>query len=114
MSTAGCPSHAELSQFVLGKLPRPAFSRLAAHVADCAGCEAALQALETIDDPLLLRLRRPVSPCAVAVPPMLLEAARSARGRPGPAGWLAGGRRRLGKFELLEELGVGSFGHVFR
>jgi tRNA A-37 threonylcarbamoyl transferase component Bud32 len=114
MSTAGCPSHAELSDFVLGKLPRRAFARLAAHVADCAGCEAALQTLETIDDPLLFHLRQPLARSTATVPPPLLEAARSARGRPGSASWLAGGRRRLGKFELLEELGVGSFGHVFR
>src|SRR5205085_12683100 len=42
------------------------------------------------------------------VPPAALEAVRSLGT---PAGE---GPRRLGKFELLEELGAGSFGHVFR
>src|SRR5262249_35894446 len=114
MSATSCPRPAELSDFVLGKLSRPAFARVAAHVAGCAGCEAALQAFDTVDDPLLQHLRQPAGRCAVAVPPPLLEAARSARGLGGATDWLAGPGRRLGKFELLEELGVGSFGHVFR
>src|SRR5919202_445077 len=38
-----------------------------------------------------------------------------ARPAGGPAGWLSAEMpSRLGKFELLEELGAGSFGHVFR
>jgi tRNA A-37 threonylcarbamoyl transferase component Bud32 len=114
MSVTNCPSPAELSEFVLGKLSRPAFAQVAAHVAVCAGCEAALQTFDTIDDPLLQHLRQPAGRYAVAVPPPLLEAARSARGSAGAAEWLTSGGRRLGKFELLEELGVGSFGHVFR
>jgi serine/threonine protein kinase len=45
------------------------------------------------------------------VPQELLAAARSYCGERGRA---ADAPRRLGKFELLEELGRGSFGHVFR
>ena len=60
------------------------------------------------------------------MPQQLLEAARTIRGRtshrgelivdPGRhiAGLLADGPVRLGKFDLLEELGAGSFGYVFR
>src|SRR5207302_3713227 len=70
-------------------------------------------ACDAAADPLLSGLKeaaaadRPTDP---AVPEELLAAARSCylTNRP-----LASGTR-LGKFELLEELGVGSFGHVFR
>jgi serine/threonine protein kinase len=45
-----------------------------------------------------------------------MAAARSARTGRGAVAWFAGeeGRQRLGKFELEEELGAGSFGFVFR
>src|SRR5262249_42940392 len=49
------------------------------------------------------------------VPVELLAIAQAVHGRedsPGPP--TASGRGRLGRFELLEELGVGSFGSVFR
>jgi serine/threonine protein kinase len=54
---------------------------------------------------------------AVAVPEELLAAARAGRHHGEGAGaWLADGEgaRRLGKFALLERLGAGSFGYVFR
>src|SRR5205823_9457872 len=47
------------------------------------------------------------APTGPPVPTELLAAARSSCRAPG-------GPRRIGKFELLEELGLGAFGHVFR
>jgi eukaryotic-like serine/threonine-protein kinase len=118
MQPAGCPSPSELSHFALGTLPRPALARVAGHVEACPACEQVLQTLDALDDPLLVRLRRPQRDDTSTVDPVperLLAAACSAPRERGPAGWLsAGAPRRLGKFELLEELGAGSFGHVFR
>ena len=118
MNTTRCPEPAELSGFALGNLSRPELARVAAHVENCARCETALQALDGLDDPLLAHLRQPVRADVATidcVPQKLLAAARSVRGDGGTAGWLsADGPRRLGKFELLEELGIGSFGYVFR
>src|SRR5262249_36050077 len=108
----------ELARFALGNLPREAFARVADHVARCAACEANLQALEAARDPFLDRLGQAAANEEVAVAPVpheLLAAARSVRQKDRRSAWLAaGGVRRLGKFELVEDLGVGSFGHVFR
>jgi anti-sigma factor RsiW len=106
MIGSDCPAPDVLSRFVVGDLDAPEFARVTAHVEQCPACEAALQALDAVTDPLVASLRRPVGVDCGAVPPELLTAARSALGPHPP--------RRIGKFELLEELGSGSFGTVFR
>jgi serine/threonine protein kinase len=111
-----CPELAELAAFATGNLSAKAFERVARHVERCGTCETTLAALGDLADPFLGRLRRATATDATAdvpVPQGLLAAARSAyderRGcRP------VEGVRRLGKFELLEELGAGSFGCVFK
>jgi serine/threonine protein kinase len=88
------------------------FPRVADHVEQCSRCAEELQKLDGLTDPLVARLRESPAPegsTAEPVPPELLAAAHAAAG-----GLPACGAHRLGKFELLEELGVGSFGHVFR
>jgi serine/threonine protein kinase len=114
----GCPNPAELTGFATGNLPAAAFERVAGHVERCSACQTELDALGGPADPLLAGLRQAAAADPLpeeAVPPDLLAAARSAYGeraaldcRP------AEGVRRLGKFELLEELGSGSFGTVFK
>jgi serine/threonine protein kinase len=109
-----CPTRAELSGFVAGNLARPAFERVARHVEGCAACGDTLATLDDPPDPLLSRLRLPTSTGPArdeALPPPLLRALSDLGN--GPASSARRGRR-LGKFELLEELGVGSFGYVFR
>jgi tRNA A-37 threonylcarbamoyl transferase component Bud32 len=116
MNPTDCPTQAELSAFALGQVPRPVLARVAAHVEHCPACQTALQVLDAVTDPVLSGLRRSADAggsTADVLPQPLLAAARAACDpleevcRTGPG-------RRLGKFELLEELGVGSFGTVFR
>jgi serine/threonine protein kinase len=115
-SALSCPDPAELAGFLAGSLSRAAFERVARHVERCGACDTALAALDHPADPVLSGLRRAAGedgPPDEPVPPELLALARSAYGgchvrRP------AEGGRRLGKFELLEELGAGSFGCVFK
>jgi eukaryotic-like serine/threonine-protein kinase len=118
MDSAGCPSPAQLSEFVVGNLSRAVFARVADHVQHCVACESVLRTLDDRTDPLVAQLRQPVRGEAGTVdwvPQPLLAAARAARREGGTEVWLSqSGPRRLGKFELLEELGLGSFGHVFR
>jgi tRNA A-37 threonylcarbamoyl transferase component Bud32 len=113
---SACPPTAELSRFAVGNLPRPLLARVAAHVQQCAACESSLQKLDESADPLLIGLREASlteMSTVTSVPEELLNAARSVRSRPRLAPSVTG-PRRIGKFELLEELGIGSFGQVFR
>ena len=122
MSRSTCPDAEELSRFAIGDLPSAALDDLAEHVERCEACRGALDELDdagrTVDDRLLSGLRSAASldPTAVAeVPAPLIEAALAARrGVPSGVARDAEGKLRLGKFELTEELGCGSFGHVFR
>ncbi len=114
MDPTACPTPQELSDFCLGQTSRPALARLAAHIECCEACQQAMEALDAADDPLLCGLRATsLEDNSEPVPPAALAAARAARER--RSRWRAGAEAlRLGKFELLEELGVGSFGTVFR
>jgi hypothetical protein len=115
MSLVTCPDRVELEEFALGGLSGPEFARVANHVERCPACDQALQRLDSLADPLLSRLRRLTGTegsGAESVPPGLMAAVRSARARH----WVsaAEGGRCLGRFELLEQLGAGSFGCVFQ
>src|SRR5262249_35779812 len=93
----------------------PVLARVAAHVQGCSSCEATLQKLDEEADPLLLSLRdssMSEMTTLTSVPEVLLAAARSVRSQPRSPALTAA--RRIGKFDLLEELGIGSFGQVFR
>jgi len=118
MDPTTCPSAAELSQFVTGELPRSSFGRIADHVACCTDCGTMLEALDDVADLVSVPVRQSARHGTVvleAVPARLVQVARAVR-QPAeearPADVEA--PRRVGKFELLEELGVGSFGQVFR
>ena len=113
MIGTGCPDRDELARFAVGDLDGPALVRLARHIEHCPACETVLQNLETGDDPLVAGLRTPASEDRTAVPAELLDAAQSIF-----SGMRADGPtnlpRRVGAFELLEELGGGSYGTVYR
>jgi serine/threonine protein kinase len=112
-----CPSSADLAEFLTGNLSGKAFKRIAHHVERCSACETVLGTLDDPAQPFLSRLRRAAGTdlrAEEAVPQELLAAARSCYGERAPRGRPAQGPQRLDKFELLEELGLGSFGHVFR
>src|SRR6266851_4787007 len=113
-----CPDPSELALFVTGDLSGRSIERIARHVESCSACELALAALDHSADPLLSRLQGVViedAPAEGPVPRELLAAARSLHGEHrGREDWADEAPRRIGKFDLLEELGLGSFGHVFR
>lgn len=119
MSASGCPSRPELLQFAAGNLSAVRFAALAEHVEACGNCEQALEACEESGDPLLAQLRELAVPGEGAIPseplPPEIRAAVESVLSAGPAApRSAQGANRLGKFELLEELGCGSYGKVFR
>ena len=108
----GCPDRDELAGFATGDLPPETFQRVARHIEHCSTCEQTLGTLDEDPDPFLSRLRRQslqTIPVEEPVPRELLAVARSCFDESTPST-----ARRIGKFELLEELGMGSFGQVFR
>ena len=113
-----CPEQTELAEFATGNLSVTTFARIARHVESCTVCETTLGRLDDPGHPFLSQLRQVASadaPTEEHIPQALLDAARSVCGdRRGMGDATADAPRRLGKFELLEELGAGSFGQVFR
>jgi serine/threonine protein kinase len=118
MRTSECPDLGVLAKFATGNLAGRVFARVAGHVERCPICEAELAKFDNPDNPFLSRLRD----CATEIAPRrdpalseLLTVVQSIRGEQQLL-WTAPMTlpHQLGKFELLEELGMGSFGHVFR
>jgi serine/threonine protein kinase len=110
-----CPDHSELTSFITGNLSAGAFNRITRHVESCPNCEKELSGLDDHADSLILQLRTapaPGMPIEEPVPPDLIATAQTCFNNDGAHN--ANLPRRLGRFELLEELGIGSFGHVFR
>jgi hypothetical protein len=133
---ARCPAPDELRAFAVGDLAGTKLEEIAAHVAACPSCDASLHELDAYADGLLTELRGldvqsngagQRGAVEASVPDRLVHVAMTAKdtdsageGRvsldPGRrlARKLAEGPCRLGRFELEAELGVGSFGYVFR
>ena len=122
-----CPSESELRQFALGFLNLGVSSVLAQHVAECEHCNRVLAELEETGDSLTTGLRNllcediPES----EISEELLQRARNAgssqrRAKFADHGLVlaerlqASGSCTLDRFQLREELGVGSFGRVFK
>jgi tRNA A-37 threonylcarbamoyl transferase component Bud32 len=130
MISLRCPSPAELRAFAVGAVGEVDLDRIAGHVLTCEPCDRALRSLDGMADGLLRSLSglSPAAQPAAPLPEALLRVARSAGrspcGDPCADVSLDSGRRlarmlgegacRLGRFELEAELGIGSFGHVFR
>ena len=94
-----CPTQAELRRFALGNLPGAEIDAIAEHLKSCADCETALADFDDADDALISNLKHTQRD----IDPGVAFARR-----------LADGPVQIGKFELLNKLGEGSFGYVFR
>src|SRR5262245_42697506 len=114
-----CPDRETLQSFVRGKLAAGAVEGLAEHLAACRRCDAALPALLD-EDPLLAALR--TSPARLERPDhsgrsfedSTTKTVRNFLADPAPAqaGPSAGGV--VGPYRLLERLGAGAMGVVFK
>jgi serine/threonine protein kinase len=118
-----CPDAAKLADFAAGNLAETEFEQVARHVEHCIACDTALGDLDDSGNSFLSRLRRAASKEASAaevIPREFVSELVAIRSRlkseevSDKGANQSGGPRRLGKFELIEELGLGSFGHVYQ
>jgi serine/threonine protein kinase len=125
---ADCPGADALEAFALGRLAVGPCDDLAEHVQNCPACQGRLESLDVLADGLVSQLRdlpaaglvssNLVSSTAAAA---ITSAVLASRGTPvvadagrNLARRLAAGPVQLDRFELQTELGLGSFGYVFR
>jgi hypothetical protein len=132
MIRTNCPTDDELRAFGSGRLSSKTVDSVAQHVEECADCESRLGQFDESADEFVVGLRECATPAEnqndFAVPASVAEAvdgvatlSRCGTGSsvsmdPGKryARRLADGPVFVDRFELLDELGDGSFGYVFK
>ena len=128
MTESSCPEEARLRLFARGDLRDDELDRIGLHVTDCQTCATWLDAHDDVADGLEEQLRSIDNAGSDPdVPHGLLLAARSVYGESDSeqrslvvdeggriAQALQSGPVHVDRFELIEQIGAGTFGAVFR